>query len=282
MLVSFLPKHNAQKLTKEDKVQWRVDYDAKLERLFKEYSKILVINIDNIKSCQIAAMRRLLRGQAELCFGKKTLINRYLTTVQNEQIKGLMDHIKLNVGFIFTNGDFKPILQAFEATRRRAAAKAGMIAPSDVDIQPFVTGLGPESTSFFTALKIDTKINKNKVEITRTVNLIKKGEIVTPNQATLLHKLDIVPFFYQIKVNVVYDNGNIFGADVLEVDDTVMLQKFNTGLSEFIGLALGASIPVLPAVPHIIVDTLKSLLGVGVEAGLTEIPDVKRIAELLK
>ena len=61
-----------------------------------------------------------------------------------------------------------------------------------------------------------------------------------------------------------------------------MQQKFNKGLSEFIGLALGASIPVLPAVPHIIIDTLKSVLGLGVEAGLTEIPDVKRIAELLK
>lgn len=126
-------------------------------------------------------MRRLLRGQAELCFGKKTLINRFLSAQQNEQIKLLMEHVKLNVGFIFTNGDFKTITNAFQQTKRRAAAKAGMIAPSDVDIQPFVTNLGPESTSFFSALKIDTKINKNKVEITRVVNLIKEGEIVTPN-----------------------------------------------------------------------------------------------------
>jgi large subunit ribosomal protein LP0 len=157
-----------------------------------------------------------------------------------------------------------------------------MIAPSDVDIQPFVTNLGPESTSFVSALKIDTKINKNKVEITRVVNLIKKGEIITPNQSALLQKLDIVPFFYQIKVNVVYDNGNVFGADVLEVDDNVMMQKFNNGLAQFVGLALGAGIPVLPAIPHIFVDTLKTVLGLGVEAGLTEIPDVKRIADLLK
>jgi len=56
-----------------------------------------------------------------------------------------------------------------------------MIAPSDVTIEPFITQLGPESTSFFTALKIETKINKNKVEITRQVNLIKKNDMVTPN-----------------------------------------------------------------------------------------------------
>jgi large subunit ribosomal protein LP0 len=126
------------------------------------------------------------------------------------------------VGFIFTNGDYKPILDVFEQTKRRAAAKPGMIAPSDVDIAPFITNLGPESTSFFTALKIDTKINKNKVEITRTVNLIKAGEIVSPNQSALLAKLEIVPFFYKIKVNVVYDAGNIFDASILEVDEKVM------------------------------------------------------------
>jgi hypothetical protein len=34
-------------------------------------------------------------------------------------------------------------------------------------------------------------------------------------------------------------------------------------------------------VPHLIIDTLKTMLGLGVEAGMTEIPDIKRIAELL-
>ena len=126
-------------------------------------------------------MRRLLRGQAELLFGKKTLINRFLSSQSNESLKQLIPHVHLNMGFIFTNGDFKVITDAFEATKRKAAAKAKMIAPSDVVIQPFVTNLGPEATSFFTTLKIDTKINKNKVEITRPVNIIKAGEVITPN-----------------------------------------------------------------------------------------------------
>ncbi|CAL5970467.1 Acidic_ribosomal protein P0 [Hexamita inflata] len=274
-------KFSGTKMSKEDKNQWRVDYNAKLDRLFKEYTKILVIDIDNIRANQLAATRRLLRGQAELVFGKKTLINRYLTHQQNEELKKLMEHVRLNVGFIFTNGDFKPIMQAFADTRRKAAAKAGMVAPDDVVIQPQITGLGPEATSFFSALKIDTKINKNKVEITRAVPIIKKGEIVTPNQAALLQKLEMVPFFYQTKVNIVYDNGNLIDAGILEVDEEVMLQKWNSSLSQFVGLALGANIPVLPAVPHVIIDTMKTMLGFGVESNLNMIPDVKRIADLL-
>lgn len=172
-------------------------------------------------------------------------------------------------------------MQAFADSKRKAAAKPGMIAPEDVTIEPMLTNLGPESTSFFSALKIDTKINKNKVEITRQVQLIKKGDIVTPNQATLLQKLDIVPFFYAVKVNIVYDNGQIFDASILEVDDEVMKNKWDDCLKEFTGLALGAGIPVLPAVPHIIVNTLKEMLGLGAVAEV-DLPDCKRIAELLK
>ncbi|CAL6068559.1 Acidic_ribosomal protein P0 [Hexamita inflata] len=56
-------------------------------------------------------------------------------------------------------------------------------------------------------------------------------------------------------------------------------KKWNTSLSQIVGLALGANIPILPAVPHVIVDTMKTILGFGVEA--TMIPDIKCIMDLL-
>lgn len=197
-------------------------------------------------------------------------------------MKALRKYVTLNIGFIFTNGEFKPIMQAITDSRRKAAAKSGQIAPDDVVIRPFLTNLGPEATSFFAALKIETKISKNKIEITRQVNLIKKGEVVTPNQATLLQRLEIVPFFYEVVVNAVYDNGMIFDPSILYVDEEKMQQSWSDSLAQFTSLALGAGVPVLPAVPHVIADTLKTLLGLGVEAKVEDLPDIKRIIGLLK
>lgn len=131
-------------------------------------------------------MRRILRGQAELLFGKKTIMNRVLHEIKKPGMEELIGHVKLNVGFIFTNGEYKPIMDAISATRRKAAAKAGMKAPDDVSIQPVLTTMGPDSHSFFVALNIPTKINKGKIEITQEVHLIKKGTIVTPSHAILL------------------------------------------------------------------------------------------------
>lgn len=46
-----------------------------------------------------------------------------------------MDHMNGNIAFLFTNGDYKPILAAFDATKRKAVAKPGVIAPDDVVIE---------------------------------------------------------------------------------------------------------------------------------------------------
>lgn len=46
-----------------------------------------------------------------------------------------------------------------------APAKAGVIAPLDVTVPAQNTSLGPEKTSFFQALAIQTKISKGTIEI---------------------------------------------------------------------------------------------------------------------
>ena len=46
-----------------------------------------------------------------------------------------------------------------------APAKAGALAPIDVIVPAQNTGLGPEKTSFFQALSIQTKIAKGTIEM---------------------------------------------------------------------------------------------------------------------
>jgi large subunit ribosomal protein LP0 len=55
---------------------------------------------------------------------------------------------------IFSNGDLSDVKACLDKQAREAPAKAGMLAPSDVTIQPGPTGLDPKQTSFFQALSI--------------------------------------------------------------------------------------------------------------------------------
>ena len=75
-----------------------------------------------------------------------------------------------------------------------------------------------------------------------------------------------------MEADYVYDNGLIFDSSILSVDDDVMYAKFHEGLRFFTSAALGAGIPVLPAVPHLFMDTFKTIMGVGAECDMMQIP----------
>ena len=82
----------------------------------------------------------------------------------------------------------------------KAPAKAGALAPVDVWIPATVTTMGPEKTSFFQALSINTKITRGTIEILNDVHLIKKGDKVGASEATLLNMMGISPFSYGLEV----------------------------------------------------------------------------------
>lgn len=271
------------KKSKIQKEESRQAYTEKVTALFKQYSKILLINADNIRSSQINDCRRLLRDKAIIVFGKNTIIRHIINHELHDDahLHKLLPHLHHNVGLVFTDCDNKTVLEAFSKTRRRSTAKQGALAPCDVVVEPMLTQMGPDQHEFFAALGITTKINKGKIEITQPIDLIKKGDIVNASQASLLQKLEIAPFFYQIEVNCVYDNGEIFDASILSIDDEQMAKYWGEGLNYFCSAALGLNYPCLPAVPHLFNDAAKSILGAGVELDCTHISAIKRIADIL-
>ena len=122
---------------------------------------------------------------------------------------------------------FKSIFIFFQAP-----ARAGIIAPLNVVVPAGSTGMGPEKTSFFQALNINTKIVKGCIEIISDVNLIKIGDKVGPSEATLLNMLNISPFSYGLTVEMVYDNGCMYEPKVLDISNAIVLQKFFEGASK--------------------------------------------------
>jgi large subunit ribosomal protein LP0 len=77
-------------------------------------------------------------------------------------------------------------------------------------------------------LDIPTKINRGQVEIVSDVKLVTKGEKVGRSAAELLVMLGIKPFYYGITIEHVYDKGEVYPADVLDISssDVASVRKF--------------------------------------------------------
>jgi len=247
------------------------EYRVKLEKLLNEYHSILIVGADNVGSNQMQKIRIALRGKAILLMGKNTMIRKVVRELipSTPKLDKLMPFIYGNVGFVFTNSDLKEIRDVIQSNKVPAAAKVGVVAPTDVYVPAGPTGLDPGQTSFFQALNIATKIVKGSVEIVSDVHLIPQGSKVNASHVSLLSKLDIKPFFYGMSVQNIYQNGAVFAVDVLEITPDVLLQKFFNGLNVFTAIALRAGLPNLATLPHSFARAFKDLLCIAVAADLT-------------
>jgi large subunit ribosomal protein LP0 len=245
------------------------EYFSKLEGLLEQFTKIFLVNVDNVGSSQMQQIRFSLRGRAEVLMGKNTLMrkvfNNYLKKNPGHPLENLIPMLKGNVGFVFTNGDLNDIREVVEGNKVPAPARVGAIAPVDVVIPAGPTGCDPGQTSFFQTLSIGTKINRGQIEIVSDVLLISKGTKVGNSEAALLQKLNIRPFAYGLVIEMVYDNGSLFNPAVLDLTEDDLCAKFVTGLRNIAAISLEIGFPTLASVPHSVANAFKTLVAIAVE-----------------
>ncbi|KAF7712538.1 60S acidic ribosomal protein P0 [Penicillium ucsense] len=258
-------------------------YFDKLKALLDEYRTVFIVGVDNVSSQQMHEIRIALRGQAVVLMGKNTMVRRALKgfITENPEFERLMPFVKGNVGFIFTNGDMKDVKEKILANRVAAPARAGAVAPDDVWVPGGNTGMEPGKTSFFQALGVPTKIARGTIEIVSDLKLIEAGNKVGASEAALLNLLNISPFTYGMSIVQVYDQGQTFGAEVLDIDDEQLLKSFSQAIATITALSLATNIPTLPSVIHSLINSYKKVLAVAVETEISwpEIESLKdRIA----
>lgn len=248
-------------------------YEAKFVSYLQEYDKALLVSCDNVGSKQFQDIRRALRPDSVILMGKNTMMKRclrvYMDKTGDTKWEPLLSVLKGNVGILFTKRNLAEVRDLLSQFRVPAPAKAGAYAPKDVTIEAGNTGMGPETTSFFQALNIATKINKGTVEILQEVQIIKAGEKVSSSAAALLGKLKKMPFEYGLVVEYVLESGSLYSPKVLDITDDDLRQAFSQGLRKVAALSMAASYPTLASAPHSLANGFKAVLAVSVATDYT-------------
>lgn len=264
--------------------QRKIDYFEKVRRLFREYNRIFVVNVDNVASTQMHQIRASLRGQAIVLMGKNTMVRKAMKEVvaENPKLEAIVPCIRGNIGLVFTNGDLKTIRDIMTANRVQAAAKVGLIAQNDILVPAGNTGIDPNKTTFFQALGISTKVVKGAIEIPNEVLLLKTGKKVGASEAALLNMLGLVPFTFGLTVTEVYDDGSLFAPAMLDITDDALAKKLQAAIKSIASLSLGAKFPTVASAPHLMVNAYKKVLSVGLACEEYSFEAVDKLKEALK
>jgi len=243
---------------------------VKLRDAVATYKNVLIVGVDNVGSNQMQKVRVALRGSAIVLMGKNTLIRKIFRDMIDQEgltkLEALLPAVVGNMGFVFTNANLGDVRKTILNNKVPAAAKSGSIAPSDVFIPPGPTGLDPGQTNFFQALNISTKIVKGAIEIVSEVHLIKKGDKVTLSHVAMLDKMNVKPFFYGFKVTDVYEDGVMYSADILDMDQSAILNKFMGGVRQMAAISLAIGYPTIASVSHSLNFGFKKILALALES----------------
>jgi large subunit ribosomal protein LP0 len=250
---------------------WKANYFQKLEDAIRNHSKFILVNADNVASLQFAQIRTSLRGKATVVMGKNTMMKKVIRGIMDEfpDYEKVLPFLVKNVGFVFTNGDLSETRDLLLANKVAAPARAGAVAPIDVIVPPQNTGLGPEKTSFFQALSIQTKIARGTIEIVSPVHLLKPGDKVGQSESTLLNMLKISPFSYGLVVEQCFEDGSIFAPEVLDITADDIRKRFMAGVNNVAAVSLNIGYPTVVSAPHSIANGLKKLIAIAAATEIT-------------
>lgn len=260
----------------------KVNYFKKLNNYLDTYKSIFIVNVDNVSSNQMHQIRFNLRGEAVVLMGKNTMVRCVLKSLiaERPELEKLLNHVRGNIGFVFTNSDLKEVREKIVSNRVAAPARAGAVAPCDVIVPGGNTGMEPGKTSFFQALGIPTKIARGTIEIVSDVNLVQTGTKVGTSEAVLLNMLGISPFTYGMAVVQVYDAGSVFTADVLDVEESQLIANLLAAIRDVASVSLAVGYPTVASVPHSVINGYKNLLAVSVASDYT-FPGSEQIKEFI-
>lgn len=271
---------SAEKLAKKQK------YFDKLIDLCVNSKSALIVHIDHVTSKQFQDVRMELRGRATVLMGKNTMIRKGLSMGHERHPEAGMDKLRAsimgNIGFIFAQEcTLDDIRECLKKHRKESAAKPGQTSLVDMNLPSGPTGMDPSQTAFFQALNIGTKIVKGQIELVTEFPILKAGDRVSPSASVLLGKLNIKPFEYGVEVRQVYQDASVFDAAVLDIKDSVLIQKFLAGVANMAAFSREIGIPTEAGLPHAFGNAFRNVAALVADIDYTfkEVESVKQFLE---
>jgi large subunit ribosomal protein LP0 len=172
------------------------------------------------------------------------------------------------IGYVFSEKSFSELKPVIEKESVKVPAKAGVIAQCDVIIEPQQTAIDPGKIVEFQRVGIQVKTNKSALEIVKEFKLCGKGDIVTETVSSMCRLLNIIPFEYALKVKKVYIGGSVIPEEYINLGPSKVIDLFQQNASLVTAVSLEAGLPNTLSVPHMIMNTFKTLLSVGLESDL--------------
>ena len=150
--------------------------------------------------------------------------------------------------------------------KSEAPAKAGQAAPRDIVVKAGPTSFVPGPIiSELAAVGIKTKVNAGKLEIIQDTTVAKEGEVISAKVAETLKRLDIKPMEVGLNLVAVWEDGLVFNAKQLHIDEKEYSRNITQAAAWAMNLAVEAAYLTSETTELLLQKAFREAKIVGVE-----------------
>jgi len=245
---------------------WKQKEVKEMTELLNKYPVIGIASLKSFPAGLFAGVRKLLSDKAVVKVSKTRI---FLRALEASKLKdsGLKDYSKNSIAVIFTELNPFELFSLLKKNKGDSSAKVGMIAPNDILVPAGDTGLPPgPALSDLKAAGLKVKLAGASIEITEDKIVCKKGEPVSEPVAGVLSKLNIKPIKIGLKMNIIYEKGELFKSEVLDFDEEEVFNNFVSARQNSFNLALNIAYATPETIPFLLTKAVFDSMNLALDA----------------
>ena len=241
-----------------------------LIKQIQSYPIVGLVNMENLPAQQLQNMRATLRAKdVQIVMTRKKLIQLALKDSKLEGIDKLTEKIKGMPALILSKDNPFTLYGTLQKNKSPAPAKAGQTAPNDIIVKAGPTSFAPGPIiSELGAVGIKTKVDGGKLTIIDDVVVAKEGDEITAALAEMLKRLDIQPMEVGLDLVAVWENGTIFGAKQLHIDEEEYMQNITQAAQWAMNLAMDTGYPTAETIALLLQKASREAKTVALEQNI--------------
>jgi len=248
----------------------KADEVKELTSFLSQYNAVGIASLQKVRAAQLQKLKKKLEKIAYLRVVKNSLIKRAVSEAKDKVgIENLEEYLTGANLFLFTNLNPFKLVILLEKSRVTAKARAGDLAAFDVIVPAGNTGLPPGPIiSQFSAVGLRTRIESGSVWVSKDTLVVKKGEAISTQLASLLSKLGIKPVEVGLSLKVVYDDGLILTEEELKVDLDEVRRSVEEAHQYAFNLSLEAAYPLPENISFLLRRGQQEAYSLALNAGI--------------
>ncbi|MGP8072878.1 MAG: 50S ribosomal protein L10 [Thermoplasmata archaeon] len=230
-----------------------------------------LVGVRGVPAAALQRMRRELRGRNRpIVVATNTAIRHALERAakKRKELKPLLEEVQDQTALLAAEGNPFALYQEFLKTRSPIPARGGELAPHDIVVPAGTTSFKPGPiVGELQHAGFPAAIEKGKVILKKDTLIVKAGQPISREVATMLTRMEIFPLEVGLTLRAVVEGATFYPASVLAVDLDAQRAQLARASRLALGLALEIGYTTPETFPLLVAKAHRQALAVAIAGG---------------